>query len=161
MTSKWVGRAVTVTVLMAIGIGATRAAGPVEVQWSQVCHVAGNRELSITTQSGETVEGYCTRINVDEIAIITNDHRAVNVARSALAHIRVRRANTKGHQLASLRKAVRGGLKAGFEWLLTPAAPVAVVLLPGTLAYGAVAAPFCLIGDLSNKIGGSEEINVL
>jgi hypothetical protein len=45
--------------------------------------------------------------------------------------------------------------------LLTPAAPVAIVLVPGTFAWGALAAPFCLIGDLSNKIGGSEEIKVL
>jgi hypothetical protein len=114
MRSKWIGRAITVTVLMTIGMSAIRAADPPGVQWSQVCRVAGNRELSITTQSGETVQGYCTRINVDEIAVITNDHRPVNIARSALAHIRVRRAMTKGHQLASLGKGMSGGLKTGF-----------------------------------------------
>jgi len=102
MTGKWIGRAVNLTVSMLIGTGATQAAGPLDVQWNKVCSVAGNRELSITTQNGETVQGYCTRINVNEIAVTTEDKRVVNIARSALAHIRVRRANTKGHQLASL-----------------------------------------------------------
>jgi hypothetical protein len=161
MTRKWIGRAVNLTVSMLIGMGATQAAGPVGVQWNKVCSVAGNRELSITTQNGETIQGYCTRINVNEIAVTTEDKRVVNIARSALAHIRVRRANTKGHQLASLGRGMGAGLKTGLQWLLTPAAPAAIVLLPGTLAWGAVAAPFCLIGDLSNKVGGSEEINVL
>lgn len=161
MTGKWISRAVTVTVWMAMGLGIARAGDSPAVQWNQVCRVAHNRELSITTQNGETVQGYCTRINVDEIAVTTNDHRVVNIARSALTHIRVRRADTKGHQLATLGRGMRGSLKTGFEWLFTPAAPAAIVLLPGTLAWGAAAAPFCLIGDLSNKIGGSEEIKVL
>ena len=161
MTSNWIGRTVTVTVCTVIGMGAAQAAGPVEVQWNQVCVVAGHRELSITTQNGETVQGYCTRINVDEIAVTTEDQRLVKIARSALAHVRVRRANARGHQLASLVRGMRTGLKTGLQWMLTPAAPAAIVLLPGTLAWGAAAAPFCLIGDLTNKIGGSEEINVL
>ena len=161
MKSKWIGRAFKVTALMAMGISMTRAEGSISVQWNQVCRVANNRELSITTQNGKTVQGYCTRINVDEIAVITKDQRAVNIARSALAHICVRRAGTKGHQLAALGKGMKAGLKTGLGWLLTPAAPAAIVLLPGTLAWGAAAAPFCLIGDLSNKLGGSGEINIL
>jgi len=161
MAKKWISRTVTVVVMTTIGMGVTRAGNAVSVQWNQVCRVAHDRELSITTQNGETVQGYCNRINVDEIAVITKDQRAVNIARSALAHVRVRRANTKGHQLVSLGKGMRAGLKTGLEWLLTPAAPAAIVLSPGTLAWGAASAPFCIIGDLSNKIGGTEEIKVL
>jgi hypothetical protein len=161
MTSKFVGRAVTVTVWMTMGMSAARAAGPVTVDWHNVCRTARDRELSLTTQAGETVHGYCMSINVDEIAITTQDHRVVKIARSTLARIRVRRAGAKGHQLASLGRGMREGLQTGFKWLLTPAAPVAIVLVPGTLAWGAFAAPFCALGDLSNKIGGSEEIKVL
>jgi len=146
-------------------MGATRAAGPVEVQWNQVCRVAGNRELSITTQSGETVLGYCTAINVNEISITTKDQRVIKIARSALARIRaVRPINTKGHALASLGKGMHEGLRTGFGYLFSPAAPLGLVMVPGTLAWGAVAAPFCLIGDLAHRAGGGveiEEINVL
>ena len=161
MKSLWMSRTVMLTALMALGMSMARAEDSISVQWNQVCRVADKRELSITTQSGETVQGYCTRVNVDEIAVITRDQRAVNIARSALAHIRVRRARTRGHQLASLGKGMKTGLKSGFGWLFTPAAPAAIVLLPATLAWGATAAPFCLIGDLSNTLGGSQEIHIL
>lgn len=161
MTSKWMGRAVTVTAWMAMGMGSVQAAGPVSVQWNSVCRVVGERELFITTQGGETVQGYCTAINVDEIAVTTKDQRVVKIARSALSHIRVRRTNTKGHALASLGKGMHEGFRTGLGWLFSPAAPLGLVVIPGTLAWGAVAAPFCLIGDLGSTIGGSEEIKVL
>jgi len=161
MTSKLVGRAVTVTVLIAMGMSAAEAAGPVTVDWNNVCRTAGGRELSLTTQAGEIVHGYCRSINVDEIALTTADQRVVKIARSALAHVRMRRAFTKGHQLASLGRGMREGLLTGFKCLLTPAAPVAIVLVPGTLAWGVAAAPFCLLGDVSNKLAGSGEIKVL
>lgn len=165
MTGKWIGRAVTVTVCTAIGIGATHAAGPATVQWNEVCRVAGNRQLSITTQKGETIQGYCTAITVNEISLTTKDQRVVKIARSALARIRaIRVVNTKGHALASLGKGMHEGLRSGFGWLLSPAAPVGLVVVPGTLAWGAIAAPFCLIGDLVHVTRGGveiEEINVL
>jgi len=159
MAKHWVIRAVTVTVLMAVGMGNAGAAGPRTAQWKEVCRVAGDRELSITTQGGETVTGYCMAISVDEIAVRTKDQKIRRIARSALSRIDMRR--TKGHALASLGKGVLGGLHQGHQWLLSPAAPLGIVLIPGALAWGAVAAPFCLLGDLQYRMAGSEEIKVL
>jgi hypothetical protein len=36
--------------------------------------------------------------------------------------------------------------------------PAAVVAIPATLAWGAVSAPFCLLGDLKAKLKGMQEI---
>ena len=160
MASNLVSGAVTLTVLMAAGLGTVRAE-PISVPWHRVCSVAGERELSITTQGGETVQGVCMKINVDEIAVTTKDHRVVKIARSALARIRVQRASTNGHAMAALGRGMLTGLRSGFGWLFSPAAPLGILVVPGTLAWGAVAAPFCLVGDLHYKIRGSEEIRVL
>jgi hypothetical protein len=159
MANNWVVRTITATVLLAAGSESAIAAGPVTAQWREVCRVAGDRELSITMQGGETVTGYCMAINVDDIAVRTKDQKIRKIARSALSRIDMRR--TKGHALASLGKGVLGGLHQGRQWLLSPAAPLGIVLIPGTLAWGVVAAPFCLLGDLHYKISGSEEIKVL
>ena len=160
MASKLVSRAVTVAVLIAAGLETGRAE-PISVPWNKVCSVAGERELSITTQRGETVQGVCLKINVDEIAVTTKDHCVVKIARSALARIRVQRASTNGHALAALGRGMLTGLRSGFGWLFSPAAPLGIVAVPGTLAWGAVAAAFCLVGDLHYKIRGSEEFKVL
>ena len=40
-------------------------------------------------------------------------------------------------------------------------APVGVVAVPATLAWGIVAAPFCLLSDLADEANGVEEIKVI
>src|SRR5580658_4281073 len=113
MASKLVSQIVTATVLMAMGLGMGRAE-PVSVPWNKVCAVAGAREMSITTQGGETVQGVCLAINVDGMAVTTKDHRVVKIARSALAQIRVHRRSTNGHELAALGRGMQEGLRIGF-----------------------------------------------
>jgi len=71
-------------------------------------------------------------INVDEIALTGTDHKVVKIARSAFQRIQM---NPKEHQLKSLGRS--------------------------TLAWGAVAAPFCLLGDLVHGHPGPQEIKVL
>jgi hypothetical protein len=100
-------------------------------------------------------------VNVDEIAVTTQNHEVVRIARSALARIRVRRTSMKGHELAALGRGMDKGLRSGFGWLFSPAAALGIVAVPSTLAWGAIAAPFCLMGDLYYKVSGTEEIKVL
>jgi hypothetical protein len=134
------------------------AAGPTEVPWNEVCRVAAARELVITTANGDTVDGYCVSISVDEMAINTRNRGVVKVARKALSRIQMHR--SKGHQLSSLGKAMHKGLNYGFDGLLSPYAPLGIVAVPSILAWGAVAAPFCLLGDLKDKVTGKQEIKV-
>jgi len=101
----------------------------------------------------------CVGIDVDEIAVKTKDQRGVKIARSTLSRIRIHR--TRGNALASLGKGMLAGLRHGHEWPFSPAAPLGLVVVPDTLAWGAVAAPFCLLGDLQYKLAGSEEIKAL
>ncbi len=133
------------------------AADPIVVPWNEVCRAAVGHDLILTTASGERLEGYCYSIDVNQIAVGTRNRGVVKVARTALARIEVQR--VQGHQLRSLGKGVHKGLKDGFDALLSPLAPAGIVMIPGTLAWGAVATPFCILGDLRAKInGGTREI---
>jgi hypothetical protein len=137
------------------------AAGPIEVRWTKVCEVAGGHQLTITTVNGDTVDGYCLSINVDQIAVTAENRRVVTIARAALSRIEMSRSRNTHHQLRSLGRGMRTGLRQGTDWLLSPCAPLGLVVVPGTLAWGAIAAPFCLLGDLKNKVVGKQEIKVL
>ena len=132
------------------------AADDLEVHWNQVCGVAGGRELVVTTSTGEKVEGYCVAVDVDQITVSTEDHRVVKVARSALSKLAMYR--SKGHQVRTLRRGVHKGLAEGLNELLSPLAIGGIVMIPSTLAWGAVSLPFCLLGDLKAKIGGTKDI---
>ena len=135
------------------------AADPIQTQWNQVCRVTNGRELIVTTTNGDTVQGYCISIDVDGVRVRTKDGKVARIARTALARLEMRR--SKGHQLSSLRNDMHEGLKFGFDRLLSPLAPVGLVVVPGTLAWGAVAAPFCLLGDLNDKLAGKREIKLI
>ena len=112
----------------------------------------------MTTANGDTTAGYCFSINSDEIAVTTMDHKVVKIALSALSRIDVHR--TKGHQVSSLANGMHQGFKWGFDSMLSPLAPLGIVAVPGTLAWGVVAAPFCLLGDLRYKATGKQEIKL-
>lgn len=43
------------------------AADPIETHWSDVCKVSAGNELVLTTLDGATADGYCMRVNVDEL----------------------------------------------------------------------------------------------
>jgi hypothetical protein len=134
------------------------AAEPAETNWADVCAVARGRELILKTNNGETVYGYCSTISIDAIDVETKDRRIVKIARNALSRIQVRR--EKGRQLRSLGRGMRTGLRYGSNQLLSPAAPVGLVVLPATLAWGAVSAPFCVLGDLRYRLAGQKEIKL-
>jgi hypothetical protein len=126
----------------------------VHVAWTQVCRTANGRQMRLTTNTGDTVEGYCMSVSVDEISLRTPDQRAVKIARAAMARIVV---TPQEHQLRALGRGMRKSLRTGFRALLSPMAPAGMVLIPATLAWGAVSAPFCAAGDLfAGKSTGTE-----
>jgi hypothetical protein len=137
-----------------------RAAAPAEVKWSQLCQEAAGDHVAITTASGETIDGYCLSINVEEVSIRTDDNRIVKVARTALSRVHIH-PKFQRHQLATLRQGVRKGLHDGFDLLFSPYAPAGAVLLPATLVWGAVVTPFCALGELKNKLEEGREIKVI
>ena len=148
--------------LSAVMVGALplHAAEPIQVHWNEVCRVAADRQLVITTADGNTVEGYCVSITVDQMAVTTPDRQIVKIARTALSRIQMHRSpgHQQGHQLRSLGQGMRTGLRYGFKSLLSPYAPIGIVTVPATLAWGAVAAPFCLLGDLRDRVTGKQDI---
>lgn len=145
-------------IILALGSLPLRAADPVTVDWRQVCQTAGDYELIVTTSAGDTVQGYCMGVTVTELSVQTRDHRIVKVARNTLSQLVMYR--RRGHQLRSLGHAMRGGFHEGFRELFTTGAVVGLVMIPGTLAWGAISAPFCAIGDLANITYYAREIKI-
>jgi hypothetical protein len=121
-------RFLTLAVVMAWTLP-LHAAEQVEVQWNEVCRFTDGHQLTITTTNGDTVDGYCMSINVDEMAVTTKDRRLVKIARAALSRIQMQRSKNE-HQLRSLGR----GLRWGFEVLLSPYAPVGLAVVPPMLA---------------------------
>jgi len=138
---------------------ALHAEVPMQVPWNDVCKVARGNEINVKTASGEDVTGYCVSISVDEMHVRTADGRVVKLARTALQKIRMRR--TRSHQLRALGNGMHGALRESFGFLFSPLAPMGVVAVPGTIAWGAVSAPFCALSDLHDKLHGSREIRVM
>ena len=138
------------------------AADQIRVQWNELCRTSQGHQLNIRTSAGETVEGACLAITVDEVSIQTRDHRVVKLTRAALARVEMQRAMDEGHQLRALGRGVHKSLKKSISLLFSQYAPAGIVAVPATLAWGAIAAPFCVLGDLAHH-GGPEakEIKII
>lgn len=143
--------------ITAVLLGSASLRAGTDMPWTSVCRVSQDHRLTITTTNGETVEGYCTSISVDDITL-TKDQRFVTVARNDISRLKMHRA--KGHQLAALWTHVGHGLRDGTTLLFSPFAPVGIVMVPGSLAWGAAASPFCLIADFADLLAGENEIQV-
>jgi hypothetical protein len=137
------------------------AADPDEVPWNQLCKKAMGNQLKITTADGATVDGFCMTITVDEVAISTENQKVVKVARTVLSKVQMHRGLEQQHPLKALGKGLHRTFREGFDMLLSPAAPVGIVVLPATAAWGVVAAPFCALGELKNKLDGPREVRVI
>jgi hypothetical protein len=138
-----------------------KAENSMKVVWNQVCLASSGQELLLTTSSGDTITGYCASVTVNELALRDSRGKVVKVARGALARIQMR--SPERHPLRSLGKGMHNGFHQGFEWLLSPMAPLGLVTLPGTVAWGAIAAPFCALGEIkaAGKKTPLREITVL
>jgi len=142
---------------MAISLVPLYAADSIDVPWTQVCRKAGDHELLIRTAKGETIQGYCISLDVNAVSITTSDHKLVKVARNNIDRLLM---SPRGHQLRSLGKGVRSGLSYGFNALLSPSAPLGAIAIPGTLVWGAVSVPFCMLGDLKASLTRNKEIRI-
>ena len=127
----------------------------VDLPWTHICQAADGRELRLTTNTGDTIEGYCVSVNVDEISVQTKEHRAVKIARSTMARMAIL---PRERQLQALGRGMHRSLRIGARALFSPMAPAGLVLIPGTLAWGAVSAPFCATGDLFIRKSTETEI---
>ena len=123
-------------------------AADIQVRWDRLCDVAGIRQLNVTTSDGKTVSGSCTSTDVDALSL-NSDQRIVKIARSTLTRIQMYQPGA--HRLADLGNGMSKSFRMGFGWLFSPAAVLGLVIIPATVAWGAVAAPFCLLGDIGNN----------
>jgi hypothetical protein len=133
-------------------------AADLQAHWNDLCHVAAGRQLNVTTSDGKTVSGTCSSTDADGISLTANQ-RVVKIARITLSRIQMYQPGN-GHHLADLGKGMSKSFKTGFGWLFSPAAPAGLVAIPATVAWGAVAAPFCLLGDLGDSGPVTQNIKV-
>lgn len=103
------------------------------------------------------MDGLCVSMTNDEMALRGSDGRIVKIARNALARIDMQRSKNAGHNLDTLGKGLRWGLGV----LFSPLAPFGFLVVPPILAYDAIAAPFCLIGDAVEEQNNTEQITVI
>jgi len=134
------------------------AADDIHAHWNDLCHVAGNHQLNVTTTDGAITQGTCASTTDSEIALTANQ-RVVRIARSTLTRIQMYQPGN-GHHLADLGDGMSKSFKRGFGWLFSPAAPLGLVTIPATVAWGAVSAPFCLLGDLGDNGPTTQDIKV-
>jgi hypothetical protein len=133
-------------------------AADIQAHWNDLCQVAANRQLTVTTTDGRTVNGSCKSSDADGLSLTANQ-RVIKIARSTLTRIQLYQPGN-GHHLADLGKSMSKGFQMGFGWLFSPAAPLGLVTIPATVAWGAVAAPFCLLGDLGDNGAVAQDIKV-
>jgi hypothetical protein len=133
-------------------------AADLQVHWNDLCHVAGARQLNVTTSDGTTSSGTCGSTNADELSLNANQ-RVVKIARATLTRIQMYDPGN-GHHLADLGNGMSKSFQRGFAWLFSPAAPMGLIAIPATVAWGAVAAPFCLLGDMGSNGPTTQEVKV-
>ena len=120
--------------------------GDIHSNWTDLCRVAGGHQLNVTTSDGKIISGTCTSTTADELSLTANQ-RVVKIARSTLSRIQMYQSGN-GHHLADLGSGMSKSFQRGFAWLFSPAAPLGLVAIPATIAWGAVSAPFCILGDM-------------
>jgi hypothetical protein len=134
------------------------AADDLHARWTDLCRVAAGRQLNVTSADGTTVSGTCASTDADEL-LLTANQRLVKIARSTLTRIQMYEPGND-HHLADLGNSMYKSFGRGFAWLFSPAAPLGLVAIPATVAWGAVAAPFCLLGDLGDNGPSTREIQL-
>ncbi|MGP0073300.1 MAG: hypothetical protein ACLPWF_15385 [Bryobacteraceae bacterium] len=154
------------TCLFAFGILVAMAplhAADVQARWNDLCRVAGAHQLNVTTSDGKTVSGTCIGTSGDDLSLtvkhLTSNQGAIKVARSTLTRIQMYDPGN-GHHLADLGDGMSKSFKKGFGWLFSPAAPLGLVAIPATVAWGAVSAPFCLLGDMGSNGPTTQDIKL-
>ena len=130
----------------------------IKTPWRNVCSVAGNRPLHIKTPTGD-VEGYCVSIDVDSITVRGKDNKIVTIGRTAYSKIML--VTGEPHPLRALGRGMRSSFRSGFRALFSPAAPIGLIQVPATVAWGAVSAPFCVLGELKSGHAEEREISVM
>jgi hypothetical protein len=134
------------------------AADDVHTRWNDLCRVAGGHQLNVTTSDGQTVSGSCSSTDADGLSLTANQ-RIVKIARSTLTRIQMYQPGN-GHHLADLGNGMSKSFVRGFGWLFSPAAPLGLVAIPATVAWGAVAAPFCLLGDMGDNGPVTQDVKI-
>jgi len=130
-----------------------------EVQWNDVCRITGGKQIDFKTPAGEDVKGFCLSLNVDEMSVRTTDGKILKIARSTLQKLRMHK--ERGGQLKALHKGVHEVFWGSVGLTFSPLAPAGLVGMPASLAWGAVALPFCALNDLHSKLHGTREIRIL
>lgn len=134
------------------------AADQLHAHWADLCRVAIGHQLNVITSDGKTVTGSCTSTDADGLSLTTNQ-QVVKIARATLTRIQMYQPGN-GHHLADLGNGMSKSFNRGFRWLFSPAAPLGLVAIPATVAWGAVAAPFCLLGDIGQTGPNTQDIQV-
>jgi hypothetical protein len=145
-------------VLASAVILSTQAAPSETLRWKDLTNYLRGKVVTITTKDGRSLKGKDFAVRPDSILI--TDGAPVSVPRQAVLSLHwesIHEAET--HKLGRM---LSHGYRHSFGLLGTPAGPFALVELPAITAWGAAAAPFCILGDLlSEHPQSSGDISIL
>jgi hypothetical protein len=91
------------------------------VEWRNLCANTTRELLVVTTESGDTVQGYCVSVQYDEVAIRTVDGKVVRIARGTLKTVLA--LAVAENRMKVLGRGMKQGLRYGVKTTFSPLAP--------------------------------------
>jgi hypothetical protein len=122
----------------------TQAAPTDQIHWKDLAAHLKDKLVTITTKDGTKVSGRLAVVRPDGISL--NDGYPRNVPRDSVVSLHWEAPYQS--QTRKLGKMLATGYRHSGRLLGTPMGPFGLVELPAITAWGAAAAPFCLLGDL-------------
>ncbi len=138
-------------VLCTLAAWAPLHAADLQAHWNDLCQVAAGRQVNVTTSDGKNLTGSCLATSSDQLSLVSTDG-VVKIARATLTRIQVWQPGNR-HHLKDLGNNMDSSFQLGFVFLRSPAAPIGLAIIPATVAWGAVAVPFCALADIVGQDG--------
>jgi hypothetical protein len=151
MANNWVVQTVTVTVLLAAGVGSAGAMEQMNVSWGQLCTVAQRHELSVATRNGKTEKGMCESTDAS-VLTLSRGGKLTKIDRAEISRVRLRRP-VSHHGFRDRTEDVGLAILLGGASLVPEALqPLGLISVPIFVAYELVAIPVNALHDLLHEI---------
>lgn len=144
--------------MLAIAVGFTLQAAPSEqLLWSQLATRLQGKQVTVKTKDGKSVSGRFFTVGRDGIYFGGTQNK---IPRDGVQSLHWEAPDA--HQTEKLGNMLGHAYRHSGSLLGTPMAPFGVIEIPVITAWGAAAAPFCLLADLfSDHPTTSGDISIL
>jgi hypothetical protein len=136
------------------------AANQMSLPWHQLAYYIEGHNLTVAADGTVPFEGKCLRVDYDALIFENpNGPSPIRLVRSKVENIKVR--DIGGRQMTRLLNRTGPALNYGRKAIVSPAAPLGLVVTPAVVGYFLFSTPFCLLGDLLATLDSPLEIRVV